>query len=76
MAGSINMSRFDSLVRLADSRNRGTKGGKRFYPIHTREGKYMIFGLYDYISKQYTLSAPYSNVDDVFDDMERMLNAA
>lgn len=70
----LDLTRFDSLVKTAEAFNR--KNGKRFYPIQTRDGRILVFGMYDYASKRYVLSEPFVDVNKAFDEIEVMLKKA
>jgi hypothetical protein len=74
MSKKINGNRFEELVKLADERN--GRGGKRFYPISAKEGKILVYGMYDYKTKKYIISEPFVDVNLVFDEIEIMLKNA
>jgi hypothetical protein len=75
MSRKIDISRFESLVGAAEKYN-SSHPGKRFYPIQTREGKILIFGMYDYKTKKYSVSKPFEDVNKIFDEIEQMLKRA
>jgi hypothetical protein len=75
MSKRINISRFEELVKRAEAYN-GRVPGKRFYPIQARDGKILVFGMYDGQTKKYVLSEPFVDVNLAFDEIEAMLNAA
>lgn len=75
MSKRINIARFEGLVKRAEDFNRRV-AGKRFYPIQTRDGKILVFGMYDYKTKKFVLSEPFVDVNLAFDEVEAMLDAA
>lgn len=75
MSKKINTARFDSLVKMADGLNR-KRGMKRFLPIQSRDGRILVFGMYDYLTKKYILSEPFVDVNHAFDEIEEMLTKA
>lgn len=75
MSKKINTARFDGLVKTAEAYNR-KRGMKRFLPIQSRDGRILVFGMYDYVSKKYVLSEPFVDVNNAFDEIEEMLNKA
>lgn len=75
MSRKIDTARFERLVEAAEKYNR-TNPGKRFWPIQTREGKVLVFGLYDYVTKRYAVSRPFEDVNKIFDQIEQMLKTA
>lgn len=75
MSRKFDMSRFTGLVKQAETIN-GRSKMKRFYPIQSRDGAILIFGMYDYATKKYALSRPFMDVNKVFDEIEAMLATA
>lgn len=76
MSKKVNTNRFDDLVKMADACNSRNRGGKRFYPISAKEGKILVYGMYDYKTKKYIISEPFVDVNLVFDEIEIMLKNA
>lgn len=66
---------FNKLVERAENINKNLPI-KRFYPIHSREGNFMTYGMYDYHTKKYVLSKPFCALDNTFEEIESMLNNA
>lgn len=75
MAKKINFQLFNSIVDEIDSIN-GRLGFKRFYPIHSKSGKLWEFGMYDYKNKKYILSTPTSDLNDIFEEIDKMVSVA
>ena len=72
--------RFAELSDLADKRNAEIKkSGKmlRFIPMkHIRKDRLQEFGLYDYLTKRYTLSSIHSvDAPKILKEMQKMLEA-
>jgi len=76
MGKKVNIGRFEKLVKQAEGINSRTSGLKRFYPIQSRDGKILVFGMYDYRTKKHIASRPFEDVDKIFDEIEIMLNKA
>lgn len=74
MARSINITRFNRLVKTAEGLNTRI-GSKRFIPIQSRDGKILVFGLYDYQTKKQIYSRPFEDIDLIFDEIEDHLTA-
>lgn len=70
----LDLTRFDKLVKQAEAYNR--KNGKRFYPIRSRDGRILVFGMYDYKKKKHIVSEPFVDVNHAFDEIEVMLDRA
>lgn len=66
--------RFAELSDLAKSQNAKIKN-KRYLPMsHTRHGKLQEFGLYDYVTKKYTLGSIHSGkAQKILNEMKQML---
>ncbi len=75
MGKKINFPLFNSLVDEADEIN-GRLGFKRFYPIHSKNGKLWEFGMYDYKRKKYVLSTPTSDLNEIFNEIDRLVAQA
>ena len=75
MVKKINFPLFNSLVDEADEIN-GRLGFKRFYPIHSKNGKLWEFGMYDYKRKKYVLSTPTSDLNEIFNEIDRLVAQA
>jgi len=72
----IEVQRFESLIKNAEEIN-ATIGFRRFYPIRSRDGSQIVFGIYDYEKKRYTISNPYQdNLSTVCDEIEEMISQA
>lgn len=76
MGKKVDTKRFENLVRKAEAYNRTNSGLKRFYPIQSRDGKILVFGMYDYAKKRHVVSRPFEDINSVFDEIEAMLNNA
>lgn len=74
MSKRVNIKRFDALEKRAEKYNQESRELKRFYPIRSRDGKMLVFGMYDYKSKKYVLSTFTSDLNAIFDEIEDMLN--
>lgn len=70
---SVDTRRFANLMKKAEKLNKEIKF-KRFYPIEARDGKVLVFGLYDYVSKKQIYSVPFQDANEVFDEIEVYLN--
>jgi len=68
--------KFADLCDLARDNNRQIKGIKRFLPMaHRRHGKLQEFGLYDYVTKRYTLGNVHSGkAQTILNEMKAMLS--
>lgn len=75
MKTKIDYQRFEKLLEKADSLNKSGKT-KRFIPIRSKEGKILIFGMYDYQTKRHIVSRPFMDVNKIFDEIEEMLAKA
>lgn len=66
--------KFAELSDLAISQNAKIKN-KRYLPMsHTRHGKLQEFGLYDYVTKKYTLGSIHSGkAQKILNEMKQML---
>lgn len=71
----INFQLFNNLVDEVEAIN-GRLGFKRFYPIHSKSGKLWEFGMYDYKRKKYVLSTPTSDLNEIFKEIDRMVEDA
>lgn len=72
-------TKFAELSDLARNKNRATKsklGRDRFLPMtHKRHDRIQEFGLYDYVTKRYTLGSIHSGkAQTILKEMEQMLN--
>ncbi len=70
--------RFAELCELADTKNRQIKkggGDLRFMPMsHKRKDRIQEFGLYDYVTKRYTLGSIHAaNAPKILREMQAML---
>ena len=72
MAKKINFHLFNSLVEEVETIN-GRLGFKRFYPIHSKNGKLWEFGMYDYKRKKFVLSTPTSDLNEIFNEIDQMV---
>lgn len=69
----VNFSKFHELTERAEQYNR-EQGFKRFYIINSNQRRgSSTFGLYDYKLKRYVISHSGSNLNDIFDEIEDML---
>jgi NRPS condensation-like uncharacterized protein len=75
MKNKIDYSRFEKLTNKAEAHNRSIKY-KRFIPINAKEGKVLVFGMYDYKTKRHIVSRPFQDVNKIFDEIEEMLEKA
>lgn len=75
MSKKIDTARFDKIVKTAEALNR-KRGMKRFLPIQSRDGRILVFGMYDYQTKKYVLSEPFVDVNKAFDEIDEMLAKA
>tara|TARA_B100000929_G_scaffold291163_1_gene288562 strand:- start:11520 stop:11783 length:264 start_codon:yes stop_codon:yes gene_type:complete len=75
MGKKINFQLFNSLVEEADEIN-GRLGFKRFFPIHSKNGKLWEFGMYDYKRKKYVLSTPTSDLNEIFNEIDTLMAEA
>ena len=71
-------TKFAELTDLANGENKKAKnalGRERFIPMsHTRHGKLQEFGLYDYVTKRYTLGNIHSGkAQKILGEMKAML---
>ena len=68
--------KFAELSDLAVTKNRQIKGIKRYLPMsHYRHGKLQEFGLYDYVTKRYTLGNIHSSkAQKILNEMKVMLS--
>lgn len=68
--------KFAELCDLAREKNRQTKGMKRYLPMaHRRHGKLQEFGLYDYVTKRYTLGNIHSGkAQKILNEIQVMLS--
>jgi len=74
------MSKAEVAVKFAELSDRATKQNariknKRFLPMsHVRHGKIQEFGLYDYVTKRYTLGSIHSGkAQNILKEMSQML---
>lgn len=72
MGNKINFQLFNNLVSEVEEIN-GRLGFKRFYPIHSKNGKLWEFGMYDYKRKKYILSTPTSDLNQIFNEIDNMV---
>lgn len=72
----VNFSKFYELCDKAEAKNKEL-GFTRFYVIHTnnRNNRIAAFGVYDYKRKVYTVSDKFSNLNEIFDEMEGIINS-
>ena len=75
MSRKFDTSRFTACVKTAEAIDSRSKV-KRFYPIQSRDGAILIFGMYDYVTKKYAVSKPFMDVNKIFDEIEGMLEKA
>jgi hypothetical protein len=73
--------RFAQLVDLAENKNREIKkagGDVRFMPMQQkRKDRLQDFGLYDYVTKRYTLGSIHgSNAPTILNEMQKMLESS
>lgn len=67
--------KFAELSDIASSQNRKIRT-KRYLPMsHMRSSKLQEFGLYDYVTKKYTLGSVYSaKAQKILNEMKQMLS--
>lgn len=75
MKKKIDFIRFEDLVEESTKLN-SRAGTKRFYPINSRDGSHLVIGMYDYITKKYTLSGPTMSINKTLDEINEMLALA
>lgn len=71
----INFGIFYSAVEAAETYN-ARMGFKRFYPINSRTGNISTFGIYDYQTKKYVLSTPTCDLNEVFNEIKKLVENA
>ena len=75
MKNKIDYSRFEKLTDIAENLNKSARY-RRFIPIRSKEGKILVFGMYDYETKRHIVSRPFMDVNKIFDEIEDMLEKA
>ena len=72
----VNFAKFYELCEKAEAKNKEL-GFTRFYIIHTqpKQKNVAAFGVYDYKRKVYTVSDEFSDLNEIFDEMEPIIEA-